>query len=80
MTGHPQDTRRLRVAPNLNDYEQARAEFDWSAVPEPVRRHGSGGCNIAYAAVDRHTDGPAAKRTALRFISDTGGDTALNHA
>ena len=29
-----------------------------------------GGCNIGYAAVDRHADGPAADRTALRFISD----------
>ena len=67
----------LRVAPNLNDYEQARADFDWSAVPNLCDGMGSGGCNIAYAAVDRHIDGPAAKRTALRFIIDTGGDTAL---
>ena len=33
---------------------------------------GSGGCNIAYAAVDRRADGPAATRTALRFITDAG--------
>jgi acetyl-CoA synthetase len=31
---------------------------------------GSGGCNIAYAAVDRHAEGPDAGRTALRFIAD----------
>ena len=30
-----------------------------------------GGCNIGYAAVDRHAYGPAADRTALRFISGT---------
>jgi hypothetical protein len=30
-----------------------------------------GGCNIGYAAVDRHAYGPAADRTALRLIFDT---------
>lgn len=30
-----------------------------------------GGCNIAYAAVDRHAERPLASRTALRFITDT---------
>lgn len=35
------------------------------------------GCNIAYAAVDRHADGPTATRTALRFVAkDWDGVTA----
>jgi len=61
-----------RVPPNLKDYDHARRVFDWSDVPALCEGMGSGGCNIAYAAVDRHVDGPMAARTALRFIADTG--------
>ncbi|MGO9548035.1 acetate--CoA ligase [Mycobacterium sp.] len=61
-----------RVPPNLKDYDHARRVFDWSDVPALCEGMGSGGCNIAYAAVDRHVDGPVAARTALRFIADTG--------
>ena len=60
-----------RVAPNFRDYERTRAEFDWSDVPRLCEGMGPGGCNIAYAAVDRHTEGPSATRTALRFLADT---------
>ena len=66
-----------KVAPNFADYEQTRATFDWSMVPDPCAGMPSGGCNIAYAAVDRHADGPEADRTALRFITDTGSDGEL---
>ncbi len=62
----------VRVDPNLRDYERTRAEFAWSDVPELCDGMGDAGCNIAYAAVDRHADGPDAARTALRFIEDTG--------
>jgi acetyl-CoA synthetase len=66
-----------KVAPNFANYEQARAKFDWSMVPDPCAGMPSGGCNIAYAAVDRHANGPEADRTALRFITDTGSDGEL---
>ncbi|HEX9834649.1 MAG TPA: acetate--CoA ligase [Mycobacterium sp.] len=66
-----------KVAPNFTDYEQTRATFDWSMAPDPCAGMPSGGCNIAYAAVDRHADGPGADRTALRFITDTGPDGEL---
>ncbi|WP_431234841.1 acetate--CoA ligase [Mycolicibacterium psychrotolerans] len=61
----------LKVTPNLVDYAQTRASFRWSDVPELCAEMGQGGCNIAYAAVDRHAQGPDADRTALRFIADT---------
>ena len=64
-----------KVAPNFADYEQTRATFDWSMVPDLCAGMPSGGCNIAYAAVDRHADGPGADRTALRFITDTARTT-----
>ncbi|MGO9285911.1 MAG: acetate--CoA ligase [Mycobacterium sp.] len=66
-----------RVPPNLKDYDHARRVFDWSDVPALCEGMGSGGCNIAYAAVDRHVDGPVAARTALRFIADTGAAGTL---
>ncbi len=66
-----------KVTPNFTDYEQTRATFDWSMVPDLCAGMPSGGCNIAYAAVDRHADSPVADRTALRFITDTGSDGEL---
>jgi acetyl-CoA synthetase len=64
-----------RVAPNLSDYDRARAAFAWSDVPVLCAGMGgagpNAGCNIAYAAVDRHAEGPTASRTALRFIEDS---------
>jgi len=65
-----------RVDPNLTDYEQTRATFDWSTAPDPCLGMASGGCNIAYAAVDRHANGPSASRTALRFVSAPGVDSS----
>ncbi len=68
----------LRISPNLSDYEQARSGFHWADIPDLCAGMPSGGCNIAYAAIDRHADGPTAQRTALRFISpsDAVGDFA----
>ena len=65
-----------RVRPNLTDYEHARALFNWSDVPALCEGMGPGRCNIAYAAVDRHSAGAAATRTALRFVADNPGDSS----
>ncbi|MGD1254531.1 acetate--CoA ligase [Mycobacterium seoulense] len=66
-----------RVRPNLTDYEHERARFDWSDVPNLCEGMGPGLCNIAYAALDRHAGGPAATRTALRFVADRPVDGAI---
>ncbi|OBI27046.1 acetate--CoA ligase [Mycobacterium sp. E2238] len=70
-------SRDHRVRPNLTDYEHERAEFHWSDVPDLCAGMGPGLCNIAYAALDRHTTGPAATRTALRFVVDRPWDGVL---
>lgn len=57
------------VLPNLTDYDGIRARFDWSDVPNLCEGMGPGLCNIAYAAVDRHSRGPRANTTALRFVA-----------
>ena len=67
----------LRVVPNLVDYQATRAQFDWSNVPDPCDGMPGHGCNIAYAAVDRHADGPLASRTALRFVTEQSWDGAI---
>lgn len=58
-----------RVSPNFTDYDRTRAVFTWSSVPNPCAGMTAHGCNIAYAAVDRHAVGQSASRTALRFMS-----------
>ncbi len=68
----------LKVTPNFDDYDATRASFAWSQVPDVCAGMGSGGCNIAYAAVDRHAEGPEANRTALRFIADHPGAQTLS--
>ncbi|BBZ12734.1 acetate--CoA ligase [Mycobacterium branderi] len=66
------------VTPHLTDYQQTRATFAWSAAPALCAGMGGDGCNIAYAAVDRHADGASATRTALRFVNETSWDGALS--
>ena len=67
----------LTVTPNLDDYDTTRTSFSWAQVPDPCAGMGAGLCNIAYAAVDRHAEGPEAHRTALRFIADEPGAEKL---
>jgi acetyl-CoA synthetase len=71
----------LKLTPNLDNYDATRASFTWSQVPDLCAGMGcpdrKSGCNIAYAAVDRHAEGPLAHKTALRFIADTPGTSTL---
>ena len=65
------------VPPNLKDYDRTRATFEWSKVPPLCADMPGGGCNIAYAAVDRHAEAPSATHTALRFISAKSWDGTM---
>jgi acetyl-CoA synthetase len=61
-----------RVAPNLVDYEQARAVFSWEAARRQLAGLPEGkGLNIAYEAVGRH---PASQpgRVAVRWLGRQG--------
>lgn len=61
------------LAPNLVDYDQARATFSWSEARQQLTGLPNGaGLNIAYEAVDRHIDGPRAKKTAIRWLGKHG--------
>ncbi|KMO71414.1 MAG: acetate--CoA ligase [Mycolicibacterium rufum] len=66
-----------RVHPNFTDYDGTRAAFSWATAPRVCAGMADGGCNIAYAAVDRHAHGPMASHTALRFVAAGGWDGDL---
>ena len=56
------------LAPNMADYEQARAQFSWTAERADLAGLPGGRLNIVHEAVDRHLAGPLAGTTALRFL------------
>jgi acetyl-CoA synthetase len=68
------------VAPNMPDYDRARAEFSWAAARAQLAGLPRGGLNIAHEAVDRHADGPLADTVALRFLSRRRPQAELTYA
>ena len=70
-----------RVPPNVVDYEQARREFTWAEAAGWLDGlPGGRGLNIAHEAVDRHARGPAAGRTAIRWLGREGQVRDLTYA
>jgi acetyl-CoA synthetase len=62
------------TAPNLADYEAARAGFSWESVRRELVSDRSAGFNIARIAVDRHAEA-AGERVALRVLDASGVET-----
>lgn len=67
------------VRPNLPDYDQVRAEFDWERARAELDGL-DGGINIAYEAVDGHALGTRAQHVALRWIPKSGPAQDLSYA
>ncbi len=68
-------------APNLADYDAARASFSWAAARGALDGlPGGTGINIAHECVDRHAAGPRATRVALRFLGRRGEVRDLTYA
>jgi acyl-coenzyme A synthetase/AMP-(fatty) acid ligase len=64
---------QLRRPPNLENYEQARAEVSWAAARRDLDGLPDGrGLNIAHEAVDRHASGARAAQVALRWLGRDG--------
>ena len=68
------------AAPNMPDYDRARAEFSWAAARSRLAGLPGGGLNIAFEAVDRQADGPLAHAVALRFMSKRHPPSDLTYA
>ncbi len=65
--------RDLQIAPNLPNYEQARAAFSWEqARTQLAGLPGGHGVNIAHEAIDRHASGQRGNQVALRWLGKTG--------
>ena len=70
-----------RIAPNLADYEQARASFSWDEARKLLDGlPGGKGLNIAHEAVDRHAAGPRAAHIALRWLGKDGSRREFTYA
>ena len=54
-------------APNVRDYDEARAGFRWEDARAELAGLPGGGLNIAHEAIDRHLAGPVADKVALRW-------------
>ncbi|MCC5810889.1 MAG: acetate--CoA ligase [Ectothiorhodospiraceae bacterium] len=67
------------LAPNLPDYERARAAFSWQQAREELAGMPDGKLNIAYEALDRHLDTPTADRTAIRFLPREGPPVDISY-
>ena len=67
-------TDELAVAPNLADYERARATFDWRTAGGWLDGLPAGGTNIAHEAVDRHATGAHADKVAIRWLGRREGE------
>jgi acetyl-CoA synthetase len=67
-------------APNMPDYDRARAEFSWAAARGRLAGLPADGLNIAYEAVDCHADGPLADAVALRFLSKRHAASELTYS
>ncbi len=73
-------TQGWAVAPNLTDYEQARASFDWEDVGCDLEGLPAGrGLNIAHEAVDRHANGLRRDRVALRWLGKDGSKRDISY-
>ena len=56
----------------LKDYPSACADFSWEQARSWLDGLPGGGLNIAHEAVDRHAEGPAGERTAIRWLGKAG--------
>ena len=69
----------LAVAPNVPDYDAARAAFDLEAETSFIGLPNRGGVNIAFEAVDRHAAGPDGGRVALRWLGRKGDQKDISY-
>ena len=73
--------RRAKFAPNLVDYEQARASFSWEeAEKELDGLPGGRGLNLAHEAVGRHVAAGHGAQTAIIWLGKKGERIEITYA
>ncbi|PAM96163.1 acetate--CoA ligase, partial [Flavobacterium sp. IR1] len=58
---------------NLENYDEAAKNFDWSTVEKEFSWSETGNVNLAYEAIDRHAEGTKKDHVAL-YYSDAKRD------
>lgn len=67
--------------PNLVDYDQERAAFDWEVIEKSLDAlPGGKGINIAYEAIDRHAVSARRNQVALRWLGKKGETKDYSYA
>jgi len=66
------DPSKLRLKPNLQNYEQLRKTFKWSDAEKLVDWFPGGKINMAYNAIDRHAKGKRKDKIALIYDDGEG--------
>lgn len=66
------DLAKLKVKPNLVDYEKTYQEFSWEKHKSDLEFFADGKFNAAYNAVDRHLKTPAKQKMALVWENEKG--------
>jgi acetyl-CoA synthetase len=62
--------------PNLKDYEQGRADFNWEDVEKHFSWYETGKFNMAYECIDKHVEDGFGDKTALHYKN---GDKKLSY-
>ncbi len=71
------DPSKLRLKPNLQNYEELRKTFKWSDADKMVDWFPGGKINAAYNAVDRHALGKSKDKIALIYDDGEGNATRI---
>ncbi|SDM94341.1 acetyl-CoA synthetase [Paenibacillus sp. yr247] len=62
--------------PNMKNYEQTHATFDWKDIEKSFSWHETGKVNMAYEAIDRHAESTKKDKIAL-YYSDNAREEAI---
>lgn len=62
--------------PNMKNYEQTHAEFDWTDIEKSFSWYETGKVNMAYEAIDRHANSSKKDKIAL-YYSDSQREEAI---
>jgi acetyl-CoA synthetase len=66
------DPAKLRLKPNLQNYEQLRKTFKWADADKNIDWFPGGKVNAAYNVIDRHAKGPRKNKIALIYDDGEG--------
>ena len=60
----------FKLQPNMVDYDQTRRKFSWAEIEKEFSWCRTGKVNMAYEAIDRHTEGWRKNKVALYYVDD----------